>query len=163
MDRQTDRLRCIVVHCGALQKHRRTLLYHCGALRTIMVHCSELQKRCGRLADHCGALGCMQCMYHTLRWSASHTKPPCNNSGTLRKLYRKLTDQLERLWTIVMPCSALQYIVVQVAHAVVECITHSRKRQIPSVVDMGLSHSILPHRGGMTGQSAPAVLACWSL
>jgi len=31
------------------------------------------------------------------------------------------------------------------------------------VVDKGLSHSILPHRGGMTGQSAPTVLACWSL
>ena len=31
------------------------------------------------------------------------------------------------------------------------------------VVDIGLSHSILPHRGGMTGQSAPTVLACWSL
>ena len=31
------------------------------------------------------------------------------------------------------------------------------------VVDTGLSHSVLPHRGGMTGQSAPAVLACWSL
>ena len=32
-----------------------------------------------------------------------------------------------------------------------------------TVVDIGLSHSILPHRGGMTGQSAPTVLACWSL
>ena len=32
-----------------------------------------------------------------------------------------------------------------------------------SVVDIGLSHSILPHHGGMTGQSAPTVLACWSL
>ena len=27
------------------------------------------------------------------------------------------------------------------------------------VVDKGLSHSILPRRGGMTGQSAPAVIA----
>jgi len=32
-----------------------------------------------------------------------------------------------------------------------------------SIVDVGLHHSILPLRGGMTGQSAPAVLACWSL
>ena len=32
-----------------------------------------------------------------------------------------------------------------------------------TVVDKGLSHSILPHRGGMTGQSAPTVLVCWSL
>jgi len=31
------------------------------------------------------------------------------------------------------------------------------------VVDKGLSHSILPRRGGMTGQSAPTVLVCWSL
>ena len=31
------------------------------------------------------------------------------------------------------------------------------------VVDIGLSHSILPYLGGMTGQSAPTVLACWSL
>jgi len=30
-------------------------------------------------------------------------------------------------------------------------------------VDKGLSHSILPRRGGMTGQSAPTVLVCWSL
>jgi len=34
---------------------------------------------------------------------------------------------------------------------------------VPAVVDKGLSHSILPHRGGMTGQSAPTVLTCWSL
>jgi len=32
-----------------------------------------------------------------------------------------------------------------------------------TVVDKGLSHSILPHRSGMTGHSAPTVLACWSL
>ena len=32
-----------------------------------------------------------------------------------------------------------------------------------SVVDKGLRHSILPRRGGMTGQSAPTVLVCWSL
>jgi len=32
-----------------------------------------------------------------------------------------------------------------------------------SVVDKELSHSILPRRGGMTGQSAPTVLVCWSL
>ena len=31
------------------------------------------------------------------------------------------------------------------------------------VVDKGLSHSILPRRGGMTGQSALTVLVCWSL
>jgi len=108
VDRQTDRLWCVAVHCSALQKHRRTLPYHCGVLRTIMVHCSELQKRCERLADHCGALGCMRCMYHTLRWSASHTKPPCNNSGTLRKRYRKLGTT----GTLVVHCDALQCIAV---------------------------------------------------
>ena len=32
-----------------------------------------------------------------------------------------------------------------------------------TVVDKGLRHSILPRRGGMTGQSAPTVLVCWSL
>ena len=32
-----------------------------------------------------------------------------------------------------------------------------------AIVDVSVHHSILPLRGGMTGQSAPAVLACWSL
>jgi len=32
-----------------------------------------------------------------------------------------------------------------------------------SIVDVGVHHSIFPLSGGMTGQSAPAVLACWSL
>ena len=32
-----------------------------------------------------------------------------------------------------------------------------------AVVDKGLRHSILPRRGGMTGQSAPTVRVCWSL
>ena len=32
-----------------------------------------------------------------------------------------------------------------------------------TIVDVGAHHGILPLRGGMTGQSAPTVLACWSL
>jgi len=64
--------------------------------RQLAVRCGPLRRTaepCGRLADHCGALGCMRCMCRTLRWSASHTKPPnFNNSGTLRKRYRKLRD-----------------------------------------------------------------------
>jgi len=32
-----------------------------------------------------------------------------------------------------------------------------------SIVDVGVHHGILPLCGGMTGQSAPAVLACWLL
>ena len=31
------------------------------------------------------------------------------------------------------------------------------------IVDVGVHHSILPLHGGMTGQSAAAVIACWSL
>ena len=122
VDRQTDRqtdhsaLRSIAAHCGtlqnaycsALQKHCRTLLYHCGVLWTIMVHCSELLwKHCGRLANHCGALGCMRCMYHTLQWSCITYMPPCNNSGTLWKCYRKLRDHWNAcgpLWCLVVHC-----------------------------------------------------------
>jgi len=109
-DRQTDRgaLQSIAVHCGSLQKiaeRFHSTVMRCG---TLMVRCSELRKRCGRLADHCCALGCMQCMYRTLRWSASPTKPPCDNSGTLRKHYRKLRTN----GTLANHCDALQCIAV---------------------------------------------------
>ena len=39
----------------------------------------------------------------------------------------------------------------------------TKPKSAATVVDKGLSHSTLPHRGGMTGQSAPTVLVCWSL
>jgi len=40
--------------------------------------------------------------------------------------------------------------------------TTAKRMQIDPycIVDVGVHHSILPLRGGMTGQSAPAVLAC---
>jgi len=96
------------LHCGALQKHRRTLPYHCGALQTIMVRCSELWKCCGRLADHCGALGCMRCMYHTMWWSASHT----SHLALIAVHYGNVTESSGTTGTLADHCDALQCIAI---------------------------------------------------
>jgi len=55
-----------------LQKHRKTLLDHCGVLRTIMVRCGALRKRCGSLADHWNASKPLR--FTTRHCSASSTR-----------------------------------------------------------------------------------------
>ena len=91
--------------------------------RTAMGRGEVLWKLCGRLADHsnaCKPYNALWCKQRTLRRSASHTKPL--TIMTMETL-QKTCGPLKRLYGV------LPHVTVQVAHAVAECITDSRKRQ----------------------------------
>ena len=112
-DRQTDRgaLQSIAVHCGPLQKHRRTLPYYCDALWTIMVRCSELRKRCGRQTTVVHYDACSACIapcggvYHILSHLAIIAVHYGNITGT-SGTSGTLADHCDALQCIAVHCSA---------------------------------------------------------
>jgi len=134
-------LRCVTVHCRALQKCYGRLVGHSGALRCIVVQCGNVVEglRQWTIAVHCGAmhmlwkayapLWYLAVPYGALRCTAYMLRKACGPlwwlvmcCGTVRKHRRRVADHrgalrcvvyvVEGLQTVTVPCSALQCIAV---------------------------------------------------